>query len=159
MSGGTDFAVESVPTPTPTPTIAPAAASQVSTFGTGAANRVSNLISMGFYDQAEAFARQYNIAIPSRPQSASQNIVTNVKKPSPFIRSLGLRSTGPDVKALQVYLNTHGYLLTKSGPGSPGQETEYFGVLTWKALMKMQKASYLPMTGFFGPLSRMVVEN
>jgi|GEM_PF-3359369 len=157
MSGGTDFEIEAASTPSPSPT--PTAEPIVSRSGSGAANRVSNLISMGFYSQAEAIARQYNIAVPLRSQLASQNIVTNVKKPSPFIRSLGLRSTGLDVKALQVYLNTHGYLLTKSGPGSPGQETEYFGVLTWKALMKMQKASYLPMTGFFGPLSRMLVEN
>jgi len=38
--------------------------------------------------------------------------------------------TGDDVKKLQEFLNTNGFKLADSGPGSPGNETTFFGSLT-----------------------------
>jgi peptidoglycan hydrolase-like protein with peptidoglycan-binding domain len=63
--------------------------------------------------------------------------------------------TGDDVKALQIYLNTHGYTITSSGPGSSGQETNRFGGLTRAALAKFQKGKGIsPAAGYFGPKTR-----
>lgn len=59
--------------------------------------------------------------------------------PAPFFaRTLKLRSTGSDVRALQTYLNNHAFFIGKNGPGSPGHETTYFGVGTRLALLAFQ---------------------
>ena len=62
--------------------------------------------------------------------------------------------TGTDVLELQKYLNTHGFVLAQSGAGSLGKETNYFGLLTYKALVKFQKSIGWSGTGFFGPMTR-----
>ena len=64
---------------------------------------------------------------------------------------------GPDILALQQWLNTHGYVLTQTGNGSPGQETDIFGPHTYWALVKFQADHGLPSTGFFGPLARAAI--
>ena len=69
-------------------------------------------------------------------------------------RDLIVGSVGQDVRALQVYLNTHGYPIASKGLGSLGKETDTFGTLTKTALMKFQKAHSLPASGNFGPLTR-----
>jgi peptidoglycan hydrolase-like protein with peptidoglycan-binding domain len=73
-----------------------------------------------------------------------------------FSRDLSIGSTGTDVKALQVYLNTHGFVVNSnpSGPDSPGHETTRFGALTKKALIKYQKNAGIRPTGYFGPITR-----
>ena len=79
--------------------------------------------------------------------------------PAPtFTRDLTLGSTGEDVKALQIYLNTHGFLIASTGPGSFGQETTYFGVLTKNALRGFQSAKgIVPSVGYFGMITRTFV--
>jgi D-alanyl-D-alanine endopeptidase (penicillin-binding protein 7) len=57
-----------------------------------------------------------------------------------FTKNLALGDRGTGVKALQKYLNTHGYAIAKSGAGSKGKETELFGALTQAALKKYQDA-------------------
>ncbi len=75
--------------------------------------------------------------------------------PSTFTRSLQAGSNGLDVKALQKYLNTHGFPVTLTGLGSTGHETTYFGPATRVALIKFQKANKIsPAIGFFGPVTR-----
>jgi peptidoglycan hydrolase-like protein with peptidoglycan-binding domain len=62
------------------------------------------------------------------------------------------------VKALQQYLNAHGYTIAASGTGSIGNETTTFGPLTKAALVKYQKAKGItPAVGYFGPLTRAAV--
>ncbi|MDD4902092.1 MAG: peptidoglycan-binding protein [Patescibacteria group bacterium] len=56
-----------------------------------------------------------------------------------FSRNLQLGSRGEDVKNLQKFLNSHGYVVAKSGAGSPGKETALFGALTRKAVIKFQE--------------------
>ena len=58
-----------------------------------------------------------------------------------FTRVLKLGSRGSDVKALQVFLNTHGYILSAKGDGSPGHEGSVYGSLTAKAVRKFQEAN------------------
>jgi hypothetical protein len=89
--------------------------------------------------------------------SPEQNSVKGVE-PITFKRNLETNMTGDDVKALQVFLNTHGYIITKSGPGASGSETNKFGALTRLALSKFQKANKIsPAAGYFGPATRAFV--
>ena len=71
-----------------------------------------------------------------------------------FTRNLQLHMTGKDVKALQQFLNNNGFVISKTGAGSPGKETTLFGTLTYKALVKFQKSIGWSGTGFFGPMTR-----
>jgi hypothetical protein len=75
-----------------------------------------------------------------------------------FIRDLEYGMTGEDVKGLQVYLNTHGFAVASSGPGSLGNETTMFGPATRAALIKFQQANSIsPALGYFGPKTRAYV--
>lgn len=78
--------------------------------------------------------------------------------PFMFTRDLRLGSTGEDVKALQQFLNTHGYAVALTGIGSKGSETSYFGPRTKIALAKFQAGnSITPAAGYFGPKTRSLV--
>jgi peptidoglycan hydrolase-like protein with peptidoglycan-binding domain len=85
-------------------------------------------------------------------------IVNNVIKVNSFTKDMGIGNTGSDVKRLQVFLNSNGYIVANSGAGSKGKETEMFGNATKKALMRFQKDKGLPATGFFGPKTRAVIK-
>ena len=77
---------------------------------------------------------------------------------SSFSRDLQVGATGDDVRGLQVYLNTHGYTVSSSGAGSPGNETTMFGGLTRAAVRKLQQdAGITPAAGYFGPKTRAYV--
>lgn len=72
-----------------------------------------------------------------------------------FDRDLSIGSTGEDVTRLQKFLNGEGFLVAKSGPGSPGLETAYFGLATKDAVARYQKSKGIePAHGYFGPLTR-----
>jgi len=71
-----------------------------------------------------------------------------------FDSDLKLGSSGDDVKRLQEYLNSLGYTIAEVGPGSKGNETNYFGSLTQTALAKFQADNNIPAFGFFGPITR-----
>jgi len=79
-----------------------------------------------------------------------------------FTRNLSRHSEGEDVRQLQIFLNTNGYIITVQGDGAPGNETTYFGSLTEQALKRFQcdrniVCSGAPATtgyGNFGPATR-----
>lgn len=80
-----------------------------------------------------------------------------------FPRNLKLGMTGKDVTELQKYLNSHGFIISKKGPGSQGNETNYFGIFTKFALVKFQEAHTSNIlapagltkgNGYFGPSTR-----
>ncbi len=72
-----------------------------------------------------------------------------------FKSDLQLGNLGSEVKALQEFLNAHGYTVSANGAGSPGNETTKFGSLTKAALIKFQKANNItPAVGYFGPKTR-----
>jgi hypothetical protein len=58
-----------------------------------------------------------------------------------FKRTLRIGSRGNNVKALQKFLNQNGFVVALSGPGSPGNETTFFGPSTAKAVSKFQEAN------------------
>ncbi len=83
-----------------------------------------------------------------------------------FTRTLQVGSSGNDVLELQKFLNTQGFTISLSGPGSAGNETTYFGRLTQTALARYQEAHALQIltplrltkgTGIFGPSTRTFV--
>ena len=87
----------------------------------------------------------------------SNSPISNVQSTG-FTRNLTLGSEGADVRTLQQFLNTQGYLLATSGPGSPNNESTLFGPKTQAALARYQAANHItPASGFFGPVSREVV--
>ncbi len=65
--------------------------------------------------------------------------------------TLSLGQSTLTVKQVQQYLNTHGFPIAVTGPGSYGKETNTFGPLTKTALLKFQKALSLPQTGTLNP--------
>ncbi|HYF13042.1 MAG TPA: peptidoglycan-binding domain-containing protein, partial [Candidatus Paceibacterota bacterium] len=73
-----------------------------------------------------------------------------------WTRDLQQGSSGADVKALQVFLNSNaGTMVSASGAGSPGNETSTFGPATKAAVIKFQTAnSVAPAAGYFGAKSR-----
>ncbi|OGZ06823.1 MAG: hypothetical protein A3C93_05005 [Candidatus Lloydbacteria bacterium RIFCSPHIGHO2_02_FULL_54_17] len=86
-------------------------------------------------------------------------ISANTATQSGFTRDLTLGSTGVDVRALQVWLNTHGHIVAGSGAGSLGNESNYFGKLTQAAVAKFQTARGItPVAGYFGPKTRAAIQ-
>src|SRR3989344_6519852 len=69
-------------------------------------------------------------ATSTTPTTPSSGTVT-------ITRWLTTGTTGTDVKNLQIFLNANGYTITQSGPGSKGNETNYFGALTREPLQKL----------------------
>lgn len=75
-----------------------------------------------------------------------------------FTKDLRHGTVSNDVKLLQKFLNAHGYTISKSGAGSPGKETNVFGLATKDAVVRFQKANSIkPANGSFGPLTRKAV--
>lgn len=88
----------------------------------------------------------------------SANALANASADASFNRDLTVGASGDDVRALQVFLNTHGYTVASAGPGSPGNETAVFGALTRAAVIKYQQAKGItPAAGYFGPKTRAAV--
>ena len=104
--------------------------------GSSALSRVNNLLAMGFVAQAQAVAKQYGIVIPNQASSIKSSKTTSTK--ATFTRNLSFGMSGSDVLALQKFLNSHGFIITKTGAGSPGHENGVFGPATKAALMKFQ---------------------
>ena len=75
-----------------------------------------------------------------------------------FTRDLKLEYEGEDVRELQKYLNSNGFIVSPKGyAGSVGNETTMFGYATHNALIKFQESVGLPAYGFFGPMTRALI--
>lgn len=65
----------------------------------------------------------------SKKSVASNRLITS---------DLAFGDTSDEVKVLQQLLNQKGFIISESGPGSLGNETQYFGALTRLAVQKFQ---------------------
>jgi hypothetical protein len=91
------------------------------------------------------------------PVQVTAPSVPNVQK-SGFTKNLHIGMKDVDVFELQRALNSLGFVIAQTGPGSPGNETQYFGPLTVQALSAFQKSkSISPSYGYFGPLSQAAI--
>ncbi len=91
-----------------------------------------------------------------------------IEQSTVFTRNLRIGSRGDDVKKLQQFLNTHGFVVAKKGNGSVGKESTYYGTATAQAIKRFQEAHgdeiLKPVklkkgNGIFGSLTRKVVNN
>jgi YVTN family beta-propeller protein len=124
--------------------------------GTSITQQVKDLIEMGNTQEAKAIQSKWPNLFPASSSSPS---VASTTTPM-FGRLLKAGVTGPDVLALQQYLNSHGFPLASIGLGSRGHETDVFGPRTYNALLKFQEAHAADMlaplhlakgTGMLGP--------
>ncbi len=99
--------------------------------------------------QQEQQARAQAVGLPTTPVITSPN-TTAPTNPITLTRTLKYGMQGDDVKALQVYLNTHNYLVSLTGAGSLGNETTYFGLKTKQAVIRFQLANGLVGDGIVG---------
>jgi hypothetical protein len=77
-----------------------------------------------------------------------------------FTKDLELNDVDEEVRLLQQFLNSNGFVLAQSGPGSTGNETNIFGTLTQSALIEFQISNDIkPSIGYFGPITRSFIEN
>lgn len=83
--------------------------------GSYIAGTVSRQFSDGYYFE------NYSVETPSSYQ---------------FTRNLSLGMSGEDVRQLQIRLNAEGFKVAETGPGSPGQETVFFGSRTRQAVIR-----------------------
>lgn len=74
-----------------------------------------------------------------------------------FTQNLKLGDSGEEVRKLQKFLNKYLFFVAPEGPGSPGEETDYFGERTLLAVIRLQRYLNLPATGYFGEMTRMLL--
>ncbi len=108
---------------------------------------------------AEVFAK----ATPTAPLVAQPSVVAVSVSPV-FTSGLSRGMTSSDVKRLQQLLNSDpDTKIAESGTGSLGNETEYFGSLTEKAVQKFQVKYGIakegePGYGYIGPKTRAKIQ-
>lgn len=121
------------------------------------------------------YLKYYSLTGHSSPVLSQTVIYTPTPRPLPqepihtssssfvFTRTLRKGNNGMDVKALQIFLNTHGFFVANNGQGSPGHETIFFGPATEKAVKKFQESQKAILlkpynlekgTGIFGVKTR-----
>jgi hypothetical protein len=129
----------------------------------GGGGVVGGPLGIGFVNAATSSS---NSTPPARPPSI---LTVGASTPgAAFTRELQFRDRHPDVRRLQSYLNTHGFQVAATGPGSAGFETDLFGSLTYRALVRFQEAHaqeiLAPLgltqgTGYFGPATIRFISN
>jgi hypothetical protein len=85
------------------------------------------------------------------------NVSGAQSSPEMFLENLRLGSVSRDVVRLQKFLNTHGFQVATSGPGSIGFETVSYGTLTKNAVSRFQekyKDQILKPQGLVQPTGR-----
>jgi surface protein len=89
----------------------------------------------------------------SSPQATPAQTPPVFKSPNNFKPG----TNSPDIKELQHYLNTHGFPVSLTGPGSLNNETDFFGLKTKAAVILFQKAHGLVPDGVVGPMTKAVM--
>jgi peptidoglycan hydrolase-like protein with peptidoglycan-binding domain len=88
------------------------------------------------------------IAPTTQSKSTAQTATGKSSVSALFTKTLKRGMLDADVKRLQILLNTdHETRIAEAGPGSPGQETEYFGGATERAVQRFQKKHDIVSSG------------
>lgn len=125
------------PTAVSAPTLSQAEIQRI--FGTAATNIASSVV---------------NSPLASSPANTAPTVQVSYA----YVRNLQKNMSGEDVRQLQIFLNTQGFLVSRTGAGSLGNETSFFGPATRSALVRFQKANKItPAVGFFGPITRALI--
>lgn len=107
--------------------------------------------------RAEASAQATVVVGGSKvsPLVSERTATAVISLPSALIKNIAEIS----VKQLQQFLNARGFVIARTGAGSLGNETDYFGPATKVALAKFQAAQGItPAVGFFGPITKAVIQ-
>jgi hypothetical protein len=115
-----------------------------------------NVISPDKASLAQSLAQAQAPAYSPQPSSVRSTSAQSASRP------LSPGSTGEGIRSLQKALNSKGFIVASSGPGSVGLETSYFGPATEDALKRFQcrtlsVCSGTPTTtgyGNLGPMTR-----
>ena len=115
---------------------------RVSNTKKSSSNKRSGRVKFGCNDEN---AVNYDFFSRSKPELCiySDTQIVAQKNISPIVFTYFLLgTTGDNIKRLQEFLNTAGFLVAESGPGSIGNETTYFGKHTQNALVRFQNAYF-----------------
>ncbi len=124
----------------------------VSFFGPGSPGNETDFF--GAKTQAASIAYQQSLVSTSMTSEGT-----------PLSSDLEIGVTSPEVKTLQKILNVLGYVISDTGPGSPGNETDFFGAKTKAAVLRFQtdhweeiskKTTVSKPTGMVGEATRSV---
>lgn len=157
-SGGGGSSTPATPATPATPTVTPAVPATPATPATPASGLSSGQIQsildvLASFDVDAATMASVKLALEGTTTGSVTSAAVHA-----FKSDLQLGTLGSEVKALQEFLNSHGYTIANSGAGSLGNETTKFGGLTKAALIKYQKAKGItPAVGYFGPKTRAAV--
>jgi hypothetical protein len=111
-----------------------------STSGTTRSARINNLRAQGKETEAQKIE-----------QEVTKTVIPTIIPP--LTRLLKYKMIGEEVRIMQQLLNKKGYTLALTGPGSPGNETQYYGPKTLAMIKKFQLANGLIPDGIVGPLT------
>jgi len=133
----------------------------VAKFGPGSKGNETTFFGPATLAAVRAFQNSYAFfqsgVFAGETRQFAQSLVPKITCPvsQKFPRDLRYGSRGTDVKSLQVFLNVHGFTLAKTGAGSRGQETTFFGTATRAALKTFQKTYLLIQTGILSGMTRL----
>lgn len=129
---------------TPTPVIPISHSS-----GSSVYSQVQNLLAIGNKQLADTLMKQYPNSFPISAKPGVTGTGNFV-----FTHSWSFGEKGDEVRQIQKFLNSQGFLIAKAGPGSPGLETTMFGYLTKSAVIRFQRANNINPIGVVGPITR-----
>lgn len=107
-------------------------------------------------------AQLQGIMIPSSDNttiSVNSGTSGGVSEIPVLTKNLALHDTDPQVRQLQIFLNTHGFKVASKGDGSTDHEINVFGIGTLRALERNQDLVGLQVSGYFRPKTIEFVNN
>lgn len=145
------------------------------TVSTSASTRVQNLLRMGKNEEAQKIIKEFpnmvqipivqeKVLVQNKIILEGENVIQdqltdNRQNKIQFSKTIKSGSLNNEVKMLQEFLNNNGFNLIDKGPGSKGEETDFFGELSRNALIKFQQSKGLIPDGIFGPRTRKIVND
>lgn len=126
----------------------------VASKGAGSPGHETKLLGNATAKALKAYQKSLGLPQTGKIDAATYAALTGQSAPAPQPGPMNLSSSlkvgatsGNGILALQQFLNTHGFIVAQTGPGSSGHETKVLGNATKKALKAYQQSVGLPPTG------------